>query len=253
MRQLDYLWRLFGTGLSFVVFGLAGLFISIFVFPLIFVFVRNPDTSQRTARYLISYAFGAFIWMLKGLGVLSYKITGIENVGASQNQLIIANHPTLIDVIFLVSLFPMVDCVIKEAVAKNPFMRGVVVPAKYISNDDPGELLDSCVERLKSGGRLLLFPEGTRSVHGQPLNFKLGAASVAIRSGAEILSITIQCTQPRFLAKHEPWYKIPPERPFFNIQIQRPVCLEDLIPGDLNPRQATRALNKAFLRLLKLR
>jgi hypothetical protein len=80
----------------------------------------------------------------------------------------------------------------------------------------------------------------------------LGAASVAIRSGAEILPVTIRCTQPRLLAKHEPWYKVPPDRPFFTIQIQRPVCLEDLIPGDLNPRQATRALNKAFLRLFEV-
>ena len=142
---------------------------------------------------------------------------------------------------------------VKEGVIKNPFMRGIVVPTRYISSDDPGELLDSCVTRLQSGGRLLLFPEGTRSVHGRALKFKLGAASVATRSSAEILPVIIQCTQPRFLAKHEPWYKVPPERPFFTIQIQPPVCVEELIPGDLNPRQATRALNEALIVLFEER
>lgn len=252
-KRLDYIWRLFGTGLSFVIFGLGGIFISILVFPLIFVFVRSPDTSQRIARRIIGNAFGAFIWMMKGLGVLSYEIKGVENAGDGHNQLIIANHPTLIDVIFLVSLFPMVDCVVKEGVRKNPFMRRVVVPAKYISSNDPAQLLDSCVKRLKSGGSLLLFPEGTRSVHGQPLDFKLGAASVAIRSSAEVLPVMIQCSQPGLLAKHVPWYRIPPEKPFFTIQIQQPVGLQESIVGDLNPRQATRALNEALLRLFEVK
>jgi len=249
MKILDRLWRLFATGLSFVAFGLGGLFLSIFVFPLIFLFLRNPVTSQRTARRLIGYAFGAHIWMMKSMGALTYTITGMENAGTGQNQLIIANHPSLIDVVFLVSLFSRVDCVIKEAVRKNPFMRGVVVPARYISSDDPAALLDSCVARLKAGGSLLLFPEGTRSVHGAGLSFKLGAASVAIRSDAEILPVVIRCSQPGFLAKNVPWYRVPPEKPVFNIHIGKAIRVQELIPDETDPRQATRTLNKALLRL----
>ncbi len=246
MKKLDQLWRLFGTGLSFAAFALGGLFLTIFIFPSIFFFVRNPVTAQRKARKLIGHAFAAHIWLMKVLGVLSYTIKGMENAGTGHNQLIIANHPTLIDVVFLVSLFPKVDCVVKEGVVNNPFMRGVVVPARYISSDDSGELLDACVARLKSGGNLLLFPEGTRSVHGQSLEFKLGAASVAVRAGAEILPITIHCTQPGFLAKHVPWYRVPPERPFFTIQIRQPFHSGEVIPGDLDQRQATHALNEAL-------
>lgn len=249
IKQFDILWRLVGTGFSFLVFALGGMFISIILFPLIFLFVRNPATSQRTARSLIGHAFGAFVWMMKALALLSYEIEGIENAGAGRNQLIIANHPTLIDVVFLVSIFPMADCVVKEAVIKNPFMRGVVVPARYISSDDPGELLDACAARLESGGSLILFPEGTRSVHGQSLKFKLGAAAVAVKSGAEILPVMIQCSQAGFLAKHQPWYKVPRDRPIFTIQIQSPLSLEELIPGDLTPRQATRDLNQALLKI----
>lgn len=245
------IWRLFGTGLSFVVFGLGGLFIGIFVFPLIFVFVRNPDTRQVVARRLVGWAFTVFVGMINGLGVLSYEIEGAENAGAGKNQLIIANHPTLIDVGFLVSIFPMADCVIKEAVVKNPFMRGVASSAKYISSDDPATLLDSCVMRLKSGASLLLFPEGTRSVQGQALKFKLGAASIAIRSGAEILPVTIRCTQPRYLAKHEPWYRIPAERPFFSIKIHPPMSLKEMISDDLPPRKATQTLNSFLLNFFK--
>lgn len=224
---------------------------SILVFPLIFIFIRDSDSKRHTARWLIGKAFGSFIWMMKVLGALSYEIKGIENAGTGNNQLIIANHPTLIDVVFLVSLFPKVNCVVKEAVVMNPFMRGVVVPAEYISSDEPGELLDTCVERLKAGGSLLLFPEGTRSVHGQPMKFKLGAASVAIRSGAEVLPVSIQCTQSGFLAKYVPWYMIPSEKPVFAIEVQRPIAIQEFLPAGLDSRQATRNLNKIFMQLFE--
>jgi 1-acyl-sn-glycerol-3-phosphate acyltransferase len=130
-------------------------------------------------------------------------------------------------------------------------MRGVVGPARYISGGSPGKMLVSCVARLKSGNSLLLFPEGTRSVFGQPLTFKLGASSIAARSGVELLPVIIQCSQPRFLAKNEPWYKVSPKKPFISIQIQHPVSVDKLIPGGLNSRESIRALNVALVRLFE--
>lgn len=248
MKQVNYIWRLFSTALGFTVFGVGGLIISIIVSPLIFLLIWDPDSRQRTTRHMVGYLFIVFLWVIKGMGVLSYRVTGIENVRHGDNKLIIANHPTLIDVIFLVSLFPMVDCVVKEAVFKNPFMRGIVKPARYISGGHPGKMISTCVDSLKSGSSLLLFPEGTRSVSGQPLHFKLGASSIAIRSEAEFLPIIIRCNQPGYLAKGEPWYKVPPEKPFLSIHIQDPVTIDQLISADLNPRESIRALNESLTR-----
>jgi 1-acyl-sn-glycerol-3-phosphate acyltransferase len=215
---------------------------------LIFLLVRDSDRRQRTTRHMAGYLFVCFLWIIKGLGVLSYRITGMENIRHGNNKLIIANHPTLIDVIFLASLFPMAGCVVKPAVFKNPAMRGVVKPARYISSGPPGKMINACVDHLKSGNSLLLFPEGTRSVYGQPVQFKLGASSIAIRSEAEFLPVVIQCTQPSYLSKNEPWYKIPPQKPFISIRIQSPVTINELIPGDLNSRESIRALNKSLER-----
>jgi 1-acyl-sn-glycerol-3-phosphate acyltransferase len=248
MKQVDYIWRLSGTVLGFTAFGVGGLIISVIVSPLIFLLVRDPASRQRTTRRMVGYLFVVFLWIIKGMGVLSYRITGMENIRHGNNKLIIANHPTLIDVIFLVSLFPMADCVVKDAVFKNPAMRGVVKPARYISGGHPGKMINACVDRLRSGNSLLLFPEGTRSVYGQPVQFKLGASSIAIRSEAEFLPVVIQCTQPRYLAKNEPWYKIPPQKPFLSIHIQDPVSLNELIPDNLNSHESIRALNKSLMR-----
>lgn len=247
LKQLERIWRLFGTGLSFFLFGLGGLVIGIAVFPLVFVFVRNPDTRQRVARKLVSNAFKLHLAVMNGLGVLSYEIKGVENAIQGENQIIIANHPTLIDVVFLLSLFPMADCVIKEAITRNPFMRSVALSANWIPSGNIGQLLKTCVARLKAGASLLLFPEGTRSEPGQSMGFKLGAASFAVKAGADVLPVTIQCTQPKFLVKYQPWYRVPPDRPFISIQIYPSRSLDTLIDPGLHPYRATRELNAAFL------
>ena len=250
-KFLDSSWRLFATGFSFLVFGLGGLVTSLIIFPLIFIFVRDLQSRQLLARKYVGGAFSIFIALMKGLGGMSYNIEGLEHAGPGQNRLIIANHPTLIDVVFLVSLFPMADCVVKEGVVRNPFMRGVALPANYISSEDPLKLIESCVTRLEAGGSLILFPEGTRSVPGQSLKFKPGAASIAVRAGSEILPITIQCSQPRLLAKGEPWYRVSPEKPVFSLKIHPAMSLGDLVSSDLDQRQAGRALNVKLLDFFK--
>ena len=241
------IWRVIGTGISFFVFGLGGLVTGILIFPLLILLVRNREKRSALARRYISRAFGMFVGLMKGLGVMSYEIQGRENIQLGNNRLIIANHPTLIDVVFLVSLFPGVDCVVKEGVVRNPFMRGVAVPANYISSNDPAALLESCVNRLSSGSSLVLFPEGTRTTQGQPLKFRPGAASIAVRAGSEILPVTIRCSQSGLLAKGVPWYRATPVKPFFSLRVYPPIPLENLVSRELDTRQAGRELNFRLL------
>lgn len=180
--------------------------------------------------------------------LISCQVTGMEHYDRSGNQLILANHPTLIDVVILISLFPQVDCVIKEAVTRNPAMRMLVGSANYISNREAADLLESCTSRLRSGAALLLFPEGTRTVPGRPLQFKPGAAEVALQARAKILPVVVDC-RPQFLAKHEPWYYIPPRAPHFDIRVLAPVDPVDMIPVCAGKRNARRALNAALQEL----
>jgi len=248
MNYLDLAWRFFGTSLLWFCFGLFGLLLSVFVFPLLYLFVREPVARQVVARKLVAATFGAFMWGGCRMRVFSFHVNGLENRDPDGGQLILANHPTLIDVVLLLSVLPQVDCVVKDAVIRNPFMRASVTTANYISNREPADLLDSCVKRLESGASLLLFPEGTRSRPEQPLRFKLGAAEVAIRSRAEILPVIIDC-KPRFLAKHEPWYSIPSTRPHFEVTILPATAVEQFVAGSLAQRHARHELNVALVSL----
>jgi 1-acyl-sn-glycerol-3-phosphate acyltransferase len=249
-RHLNRAYRFVGQSLFWLLFGLIGIVVGFLVLPLVLLFVRDPQRRQVTARNVISACFSLFVWVACRTRLISLSVTGIENYDASRGQLILANHPTLIDVVILISLFPQVDCVIKEAVTKNPVMRTSVGTANYISNREPADLLDSCAAALKSGASLLLFPEGTRSVAGKPLAFKPGAAEVAIRADAEILPVVVDC-RPQFLAKHEPWYYIPPRPPHFDIRILAPIRARDQVPPDAGDREARHALNAALRELFE--
>lgn len=250
MKVFDYYWRLVATTLAFAVFGIAGLITGLIFFPLMFLIIPDRQIRKVKARQFIGISFGLFIGMLKILGVIDHEISGRENIGDRQNILIIANHPTLLDVVILISMFPQANCVIKEAVARNLFMGRVVGAADYISNYEPEELLPVCTAYLKSGGSLMLFPEGTRTTLEQCIDFKPGAAAVAVRSEVDILPIAIQC-KPAFLSKEVPWHYVPPSRPVFTIRVLPPVTISELVPVAGSERHVRHDLNNALLELIQ--
>jgi 1-acyl-sn-glycerol-3-phosphate acyltransferase len=209
---------------------------------MLFVTVRDSECRQTLARRIIARSFAGFVWLMKSLGVLSYEIKGDPRSAPTHNCLILANHPTLIDVVFLVALFPHADCVIKSALWRNPFTRGAVSAANYISNDDGPEVIAQCIKRLREGSSLILFPEGTRTKpHAQPV-FQLGAAAVAVRAAANLQPVLIGC-HPLTLYKNDPWYNTPAQRPFFRFEILPSLRIQELVTSEAGPRQQQRMLN----------
>lgn len=246
----EYVQRLFSTALSFAVFGIGGLLFGLFVIPPMFVFIRDRSARRVAARALIGKGFGLFVWFMHVQRLFDYRVEGREHIDDQRRQLIIANHPTLIDVVILISLFPQANCVIKEAVMQNPFMRAVVKAADYISNSEPGELIQSCTEYLGRGKTLLLFPEGTRTRHNEAIEFKPGAATVAARTEVDVLPVAISC-QPRVLSKQQPWFHVPRKRPMITVRILAPRPVSELVVGEDNPRNYRHDLNDALLELIR--
>ena len=98
------------------------------------------------------------------------------------------------------------------------------------------------MQRLKQGHSLILFPEGTRTVPGEPLNFKAGAAAVAVRAGARCLPVLIECT-PTTLTKAERWYQVPDERVLYTLRIEPPIETSDSGTPQIDERLASRTFN----------
>lgn len=249
LQRLDYCWRLFGTGFSFSVFGLGGLLLGLALFPAIHALSREREQAERRCQYGVHLAFRVFIWLMKSLGVLSYQISGREKLEDPGANLVVANHPSLIDIVFIISMMPQALCVVKKAAWSNPFMAGVMWATGYIPNDDPDLFIGTCVRCLREGKRLVVFPEGTRTIPGLPMKLKRGAASIIVRSELPFVPITISCS-PTTLTKAEKWYEIPPRKVHFRIQVNDSIDLKaELIDGERLSkanRWVSRVLQKAL-------
>lgn len=242
MQRLDYVWRLFGTALSFTAFGIGGLVLSLTVFPLINLFVRDRKMRAALAQRLVHGAFRLHRDFMIVMGVIEWETHNAEALAGDEGVLVVANHPTLLDVVLLMSLMKRAQCIVKAGVARNPFMRGVVAATGYICNDDdPEKLVTDCVAALETGNNLIVFPEGSRTVPGAPVKLQRGVANIAIRGRVPIRLVTIRC-EPPTLMKGQKWYEIPPRRMHFTITVHGLVESEPYI-GESAPSIAARRLN----------
>jgi len=245
--RVGYYWRLLATGGCFAAFGLGGLALATCIFPAL-LFIPGKTRTQRV-RWVIHKSFGLFIWFMEKVGVMRFEVTGAERLRHCRNALVLANHPTLIDVVALISLMPAASCVVKSALWKNLFLGGVVRAAGYISNSDPESLITDCANDLNAGHPLIIFPEGTRSVPGQPLRFVRGASYIALKSGVPILPVLIDCS-PTTLTKREKWYQIPHRRFHLRVDVLEPIQTSLwTTPGEpdtLAARKLTQSLENFF-------
>lgn len=241
--RLNYCWRLAATGVCFAVFGIGGLVLSVFVFPVLLPMPRRKR-AQR-ARRVIQKSFALFMWLMESVGIMRFEVIGGERLRRCRNTLVLANHPTLIDVVALVSLMPTASCVVKRALWKNPFMGGVVRAADYIGNAEPETLIDDCADDLAAGNPLIIFPEGTRSQPGKPLRFLRGASYIALKSGMPVLPVLVACN-PTTLTKREKWYHIP-HRPFhLRVEVLEPLHVGQWVGATEAPALAARKLTQAL-------
>ena len=233
-------WRIVATGLSFLAFGVGGVLLWVLAFPMLTLAVRNPARRQTLARRLVQRSFALHIEFMRVLGVLTYEIRGRERL-QRDGLLILANHPTLIDVVFLISLLPNADCVVKSSLARNPFTRGPVRAAGYVCNDDGAGLVDDCIAAVRRGGNLVMFPEGTRSRRGVPPRLQRGAANIAVRGGLSITPVRLGC-QPMTLGKGEKWYRVPARRFHVVVDIQPDIDIVSMLDGATSEAMAARQL-----------
>jgi 1-acyl-sn-glycerol-3-phosphate acyltransferase len=238
-------WRALRTGLAFFIFGAGALVLAFGVFPLVRLLPGAPDRRQLRAQYLVHLTFRVFVAIMRALGLIRVCGVGTERLGVPGARLVVANHPTLIDVVLLIACMPQADCVVKQAYWRSRIMRRVVAAAGYIPNVDGEDLVRACVTRLAAGRALLLFPEGTRSPRNGLGPFRRGVAHVALRSGCDPIPVVITCDPPT-LMKGTKWYDVPDRTAVLRVEVGPPIAIRD-VAGDsgdepLAARRMTAAL-----------
>jgi 1-acyl-sn-glycerol-3-phosphate acyltransferase len=223
-RRDAYPWRLLMTGLSFVLFGIGAVGVGVILLPLVRLIPAAQARKRARARTVMRLALRLFVGVMHRLGVLTYEFRGRERLGRP-GQLIVANHPSLIDVVFLLAFVPDAGCVVKGGLWRNPLTRGAVTLVEFIRNDSTADMIAAAAGALRTGQPLIFFPEGTRTRPRQPLVFHRSGANIALRAAASVTPVYIRVA-PTTLTKAEPWYRIPARRPHFALVVGEALDLQ---------------------------
>jgi len=163
LQNIDYMWRLAGTAISFLSFGI-GAAVGLAVVPLIRLVVRDESRRHAFTRRFIHGGYARHVDLMRFVGVLTYDVSGLDklekqSINLDDGCLIVANHPSLIDVVFLLSTFRDANCVVKSSFWQHPLTARTVKAANYIPNDDPVQTMSACIDHLKQGSKIVLFPD----------------------------------------------------------------------------------------------
>ena len=190
--------------LAIVYFGVGAVFLAIFVFPFIHLFAsRKKQDFGVTARAYVSHTFRVF---LDGLNLTRTSIRRVDDAEAYRkihSKIIIANHPSLLDFVYIMSLVPNSTCIVRGSLTKTP-LAGVIKQAYITNTTEFDDVLVECKKLTDQGCNVIIFPEGTRTPrHGQN-NYKKGAARIALYCGCDVQPIFIGGSDKYGLGKHDP-------------------------------------------------
>ena len=246
---LNRWWRIAATGFSFATFGIGGLVLGGIVAPLLLLVLRHRQRRAALVRWAIHHLFRAFVAMMCVLGVCSVEVRRRDRL-QRRGLLILASHPSLIDVVFLMALVRDADCIVKAALLRNPFTRGPVRAAGFVCNDSGPGLIDDCVASVRAGNNLIVFPEGTRTPPGKALGrLQRGAANLAVRGELPITPVRITCTQ-QMLGKNDKWWRVPARPGHFVIDVGADIPIAAPLAAEGAQALAARRLNDELTRHL---
>lgn len=166
---------------------------------------------QRLGRVAIMAGFRGYLGFLQVFCACRFDLAALDRLRREAPLILVANHPSLLDAVMIVSRLPNAVCVMKSALLDNLLFGAAARLARYIRNNAPLEMILSARGELRRGAQLLIFPEGTRT-RDFPVNACLPSAGlIAARAGTPIQALLIEMSSP-YLGKAWPLFK-PPELP----------------------------------------
>ena len=161
-------------------------------------------------RTIMRRGFRFCIALMRATGFCHFDLRALEALRDARGLVIAPNHPTLFDVVLIVSQVPNVVCVTKASLWNNPLLGGMVRLAGFIRNDAPLQLVRRAAAELRAGSNLLIFPEGTRTpANGRLGPFRPGFALMAKAGGAPVQAVFLSMGTP-YLRKGWPLLRQPP-------------------------------------------
>ena len=177
---------------------------SILVFPLLRLVLHPKARFQKYSRRFVSGFFRFFISFMHFFGIVDFRPDNREKYRSLSSRIIVANHPSLLDVVMVISLIPNADCIVNTYLKRN-ILTGVVRQLYIINSEDLKSTFDACSKSLNAGNCMVIFPEGTRTPRAGKAILKKGAARIALATGCNIVPVHIGGTDKYGLGKKDPW------------------------------------------------
>ncbi len=212
-HNIRRIFRITAVGSSFFFFFIGGLLLSWVVLPLLFVFSKRD---HRLCQKVVQYAFRLFHAYMRWFGLINYRPQTSPDLPIDGPCVIIANHPTLVDVTAIMARYNDIHCFVKASLFKNPVTGPLLRCCGHISAADGTQAIAKALRFLDNGARILIFPEGTRSPQGAIGHFDPMAFRLAARAGVPLCTLHVTVTTPA-LSKNVPWFKFPDKPVFMRI------------------------------------
>ncbi len=183
------------------------------------------ERAKFVGQGFLRQAFRGFLRVLCLFGIVEYEYIGFEKLRQQTGGMIVApNHPALWDAVFVLAEVDHMACVLKASLMCNPILFGGATAAGFIPNEPTHKMLRQCIETLREGGRLLFFPEGTRTrLENGGLNpFQGGLAVVAKNAAVPVWPVYVQ-TNSRYLTKGWPLWRLPKETVRLRMTVGEPL------------------------------
>ena len=245
--SIGRLLRPIGFTISYPIFALSCCLLALAA-PVVVLVSADQRERARKMRLGAMLVARGYLQLCRGLGLISVNYVNPVELPAG---LIVANHPSLVDAIWILATQPDLCCVLKGDLQRFKVLQLLVQQLGWVSNRDPEQLLREGCERLRAGETLLVFPEGTRTLPGQPVKFRLGAAELALRSGVPVHPIVIH-KHGRYLSKSSPWYDFPADKIRWSVEFAPTLSLTDASQDiRVRRRQLTADLQHFFRKALR--
>ena len=252
MIKLGKIWRIVATGFCFFVFTFGAFIFSCLLLPVLGLVTRDKQVLRHRTRFVVQKFFRFITLLSHYTGCMRLRVEGLEQLRSAKGVLILANHPTLIDVVVLMGLIPQANCIIKSSLFRTFALGRTLRFAGYVENRDSDNLMNDCLGAMDGGHPLIIFPEGTRTTPGEAMVFQRGPSHLLLATRRTFLPIIIQC-RPHALLKGQPWYDVPERRFELEVKVLDLVNSEQWVgalvgePRPIAVRELTRYLELYFI------
>jgi 1-acyl-sn-glycerol-3-phosphate acyltransferase len=192
-------------------------------------------------------------WARVFLWVPPVRVTveGAEHVDPDQRYVVASNHLSIFDIPLLLRVLPVKGRFLsKQEVFRIPLLGramrtiGIIEIDRASGSSSRQAIVNGIRVGAERGYSFIVFPEGTRSVDGDPLPFKKGAFRIAIDTGLPLLPVVIDGTDRVSRSGSKVFH-----RGKVVVRILEPRTTADMTNrDDLNPlvRSVESAMNSAY-------